>query len=88
MLRLMGLKTWWLESKLNRMEGKLRSKRGMLKRVRDQEAKAEGDRKAKLHHEREHLTKEINALIVEEEHLKKEIADAGGVNQQELRARP
>jgi hypothetical protein len=83
----MGLKTWWLETRLNRMEGKLRSKRGMLKRVRDQEAKAAPERKAKLHAEREKLTHEINALIVQEEHVKKELDLAGG-SQQEMRARP
>jgi hypothetical protein len=84
----MSLKTWWLESRLNRMEAKLRTKRGLLKRARDHEADAEGDRKVKIHAEREKLTRDINALIVEEEHLKKELAEAGGGNQQELRARP
>lgn len=84
----MGLKTWWMESRLNRMEGKLRHKRGLLKRVRDQEAKADGPRKARLHAEREKLTRDINHLIVEEEHLKKELAREGGTNQAMLRARP
>lgn len=84
----MSLKSWWLESKLNRMEQKLRTKRGFLKRVRDQEADATGERKAKLHAEREKLTHEINALIVEEEHVKRELAATGRVNQAELRARP
>ena len=77
-----------MESRLNRMEAKLRSKRGMLKRVRDQEGKAPAEKKAKLHAEREKLTHEINALIVEEEHVKKDLDAAGGVNQSELRARP
>ncbi|MEA3202081.1 MAG: hypothetical protein QOE90_3509 [Thermoplasmata archaeon] len=84
----MGLKSWWLESRLNRIESKLRTKRGLLRRARDKEAKAEGDAKAKLHAERERLTREINALIVEEEHVKKDLDAAGGVNQSELRARP
>ncbi|GEM_PF-4539848 len=83
----MGLKTWWLESRLNRMESKLRTKRGLLRRAREHEAEAQGERKAKLHAEREKLTREINALIVEEEHLKKELA-AAGINNAELRARP
>jgi hypothetical protein len=85
----MSFRTWWLESRLNRMESKLRTKRGLLRRVREKEAKADPERKEKLHHEREQLTKEINALIVEEEHIKKELDDAGGgAGRTELRARP
>lgn len=84
----MSLRTWWLESKLNRMEQKLRTKRGFLKRVRDQEADATGERKAKLHAEREKLTREINHLVVEQEHLKKDLQAAGGTNQAAMRARP
>jgi hypothetical protein len=70
------------------MEQKLRSKRGFLKRIRDQEADATGEKKVKIHHERERLTHEINALIVQEEHLKRELASSGRTNQQDLRARP
>lgn len=97
----MGLKTWWLESRLNRMESKLRTKRGLMRRVRTHADELAAQKKkgaispedfkardAKLHEERERLTREINALIVEEEHVKKELAAAGGVNQTELRARP
>ena len=84
----MSFRTWWLESRLNRMESKLRTKRGLLRRVREQEAEAAGERKAKLHAEREKLTRAINHLIVEEEHVKRDLAALGGVNQAELRARP
>ena len=56
----MTLKTWWMESKLTRIERKMRHLRGLQKIAREKH-NVSGLEK---------LTHEINALVVKEEHVK------------------
>lgn len=82
----MGLATWLKQSRLKRMESKLKTLRTRQKHVRRKEEELANQRRAgsvgadeakarerKLHEEKEKLTHEINALLVEEERLREEL---------------
>lgn len=85
----MSLRTWWLENRLSRIDQKLKRLRSMQKRLRDEEAELAKERKkgldavtadareAKLNAERERVTQDIARVMEDEEHVKRELRDAG-----------
>ena len=85
----MGLSTWLKQSRLKRLEGKIKSLRTRQKLVRRKEEDLANQRKAgsvgveeakakeqKLHEEKEKLTHELNGVIAEEEALREELRRA------------
>lgn len=82
----MGLAIWLKQSRLKRMESKLKSLRTRQKLIRRKEEDIANQRRAgtlgaeeakareqKLHAEKEKLTHEINETLVEEERLRDEL---------------
>ena len=82
----MGLSTWLKQSRLKRIEGKIKSLRTRQKLVRRKEEDLANQRRAgsvgaeeaktkeqKLHEEKEKLTHELNAALAEEETLREEL---------------
>jgi chromosome segregation ATPase len=85
----MGLSTWLKQSRLKRMESKLKGLRSRQKLVRRKEEDLANQRRAgsvtaedakvkeqKLHDEKERLTHEINGLLHDEERLRDELKRA------------
>lgn len=88
----MGLGTWLKQSRLKRIEDKVKSLRTRQKHVRKKEEEIAAQRKrgdltpdeakareAKLHEEKERLTHEINALLAQEETLRRELESANAL---------
>lgn len=85
----MSFRTWWLENKLRRIDGKLKRLRFEQKRIRDREAELQKERRsglsaeeaqgreAKLQSERERVGHLVSHLIGEEERLKRELRELG-----------
>lgn len=85
----MSLRTWWLENKLSRIDGKLKRLRFEQKRIRDREAELQKERRSglpqaevdarelKLQAERERVGHQVSHLIGEEERLKRELRELG-----------
>ena len=85
----MALTDWLTKTRLKRTERKLRRLRARQRQIRDKEEELQkvirrgagtDDTKArakKLHDEKEHLTKEINGLVADEDRYKAELKAAG-----------